>query len=113
MPELLDWQTVAAPRTVARALVRALARGRLLVMPAETGYLAVSSALASGAVERLRNLVSLPETEPLDLGVSCFQAARDFVLKFWDEAFQNLDAPTKDPKTMLQEWAMARGLPLE
>jgi ribonuclease III len=45
----------------------------------------------------------------LDTG---FPAARDFVLKFWDEAFQNLDAPTKDPKTMLQEWAMARGLPV-
>lgn len=44
----------------------------------------------------------------LDAG---FQAACDFVLAFWADLFQNLDAPTKDPKTMLQEWAMARGLP--
>ena len=43
----------------------------------------------------------------LDAG---FQAARDFVLAFWADAFANLDAPTKDPKTLLQEWAMARGL---
>ena len=45
----------------------------------------------------------------LDAG---FDVARDFVLAFWDAAFQNLDAPTQDPKTMLQEWAMARGLPV-
>jgi ribonuclease-3 len=38
-------------------------------------------------------------------------AARTFVLAFWDSLFQTLDAPTKDPKTMLQEWAMARGMP--
>ncbi|HEY2750070.1 ribonuclease III, partial [Phenylobacterium sp.] len=40
-----------------------------------------------------------------------FSAARDFVLAFWADLLDNLDAPTKDPKTMLQEWAMARGLP--
>ena len=37
-------------------------------------------------------------------------AARDFVLGFWGDAFETLDAPGKDPKTLLQEWAMARGL---
>ncbi len=45
----------------------------------------------------------------LDAG---FPAARDFILAFWADLFENLDAPTKDPKTMLQEWAMARGLPV-
>ncbi|HLZ77099.1 ribonuclease III [Phenylobacterium sp.] len=45
----------------------------------------------------------------LDAG---FPAARDFILAFWADLFLHLDAPTKDPKTMLQEWAMARGLPL-
>jgi ribonuclease-3 len=39
-------------------------------------------------------------------------AARRFVTAFWAEKFAHLDAPGKDPKTMLQEWAMARGLPL-
>jgi ribonuclease III len=39
-------------------------------------------------------------------------AARRFVTEFWAEKFAHLDAPGKDPKTMLQEWAMARGLPL-
>ncbi|MGZ5986943.1 MAG: putative dsRNA-binding protein, partial [Caulobacteraceae bacterium] len=32
--------------------------------------------------------------------------------EFWAEALANLDTPTKDPKTLLQEWAMARGLPV-
>ncbi|MDB5416632.1 MAG: ribonuclease [Phenylobacterium sp.] len=39
-------------------------------------------------------------------------AARRFVTQFWADKFANLDAPVKDPKTMLQEWAMARALPL-
>jgi ribonuclease III len=45
----------------------------------------------------------------LDAG---FPAAQDFVLAFWADLFDHLDAPTKDPKTMLQEWAMARGMPV-
>ncbi|MDP3173654.1 MAG: ribonuclease III [Phenylobacterium sp.] len=41
------------------------------------------------------------------------EAARAFFLTFWEEEFADLDAPTiKDPKTQLQEWAQARGLPL-
>jgi ribonuclease-3 len=41
-----------------------------------------------------------------------FEAAKAFVLRFWQDRFQNVDAPIKDPKTMLQEWAMAKALPL-
>lgn len=38
--------------------------------------------------------------------------ARAFFLKFWEPEFQHLDTPlSKDAKTLLQEWAMARGLP--
>jgi len=41
------------------------------------------------------------------------EAARAFILIFWGEAFGELDAPRlKDSKTLLQEWAMARGLPV-
>ena len=36
--------------------------------------------------------------------------ARQFVLTFWDAAFATTDHPAKDAKTLLQEWAMARGL---
>jgi ribonuclease-3 len=45
----------------------------------------------------------------LDAG---FPAARQFVTTFWAELLNHLDTPTKDPKTLLQEWAMARGLPV-
>ena len=44
----------------------------------------------------------------LDAGIA---AARQFVLTFWADLLQNLDRPTKDPKTQLQEWAMGQGLP--
>jgi len=40
------------------------------------------------------------------------EAVRSFVLAFWADKFAHLDAPSKDSKTRLQEWAMARGLPL-
>jgi ribonuclease-3 len=40
-------------------------------------------------------------------------AARSFVLTFWAPQFErDLHRPGKDPKTQLQEWAMARALPL-
>jgi ribonuclease III len=43
----------------------------------------------------------------IDAGI---ETARDFVVTFWGDAFETLDEPGKDPKTLLQEWAMARGL---
>ncbi|HEX2801154.1 MAG TPA: ribonuclease III [Phenylobacterium sp.] len=36
--------------------------------------------------------------------------ARGFILAFWAEALEHLDTAARDPKTLLQEWAMARGL---
>ena len=41
-----------------------------------------------------------------------FQAARDCVLRLWEGKFARLDEPeTRDAKTLLNEWAGARGLP--
>jgi ribonuclease-3 len=40
------------------------------------------------------------------------EAARRFVMTFFADKLQDLQAPAKDPKTVLQEWAMARSLPL-
>ena len=45
----------------------------------------------------------------LDAGMS---VARRFVVEFWTEAFATLKASTADPKSHLQEWALARGLAL-
>jgi ribonuclease-3 len=39
-------------------------------------------------------------------------AARRFVEQRWEARLSALGAPPRDPKTALQEWAQARGLPL-
>lgn len=45
----------------------------------------------------------------LDQGI---EAARGFIEKYWGKRALQMVAPPKDPKTALQEWAQARGLPL-
>jgi ribonuclease-3 len=39
-------------------------------------------------------------------------AARQFVERRWAPRLASLSEPPRDPKTALQEWAQARGLPL-
>lgn len=41
-----------------------------------------------------------------------FPAAKTFVLAAWKVRFDHADEPVKDPKSTLQEWTMARDLPL-
>jgi ribonuclease-3 len=41
-----------------------------------------------------------------------FPAAFAFVERFWGPLIAEMDAPPRDPKTLLQEWAQGRGLPL-
>jgi len=38
-----------------------------------------------------------------------FDAARDLVLRLWGARVHNVEADARDPKTILQEWAQARG----
>ena len=45
----------------------------------------------------------------LDAGLG---PARNFVRGAWRQAVEGMGLPPKDPKTELQEWLMARGLPL-
>lgn len=45
----------------------------------------------------------------LDAGL---EVVRGFVRRAWDPVMQRQVLPPKDPKTALQEWLMARGLPL-
>ncbi len=40
------------------------------------------------------------------------EAARAFVLRCWDAQLKAPKAAAKDPKTFLQEWALARALPI-
>lgn len=45
----------------------------------------------------------------LDQGL---EVARMFIEKHWSKRALQMNAPPKDPKTALQEWAQAKGLPL-
>jgi len=45
----------------------------------------------------------------LDGGLS---AAKIFIARFWQPLIAEMEAPPSDAKTMLQEWAQGRGLPL-
>lgn len=40
-----------------------------------------------------------------------YNAAADFVERFWAERMRTPSRPLRDPKTLLQEWAQAKGLP--
>jgi ribonuclease III len=41
-----------------------------------------------------------------------FSAACAFIERWWEPLIGEMEAPPRDPKTTLQEWAQARGLPL-
>lgn len=41
-----------------------------------------------------------------------FEAASTFVRRFWEPLIEEMQEPPRDPKTALQEWVQARGLPL-
>jgi ribonuclease-3 len=41
-----------------------------------------------------------------------FEAAAAFIRRFWEPLVDEMEEPPRDPKTALQEWAQARGMPL-
>ena len=41
-----------------------------------------------------------------------FDAAFAFIERFWGPLIAEMEAPPRDPKTTLQQWALGRGLPL-
>jgi ribonuclease-3 len=41
-----------------------------------------------------------------------FDAASAFIRRFWESLIEKMEEPPRDPKTVLQEWAQARGLAL-
>ncbi len=40
------------------------------------------------------------------------EAAREFVSRYFQDFIANMEKPPRDPKSHLQEWAQARGMPL-
>lgn len=64
---------------------------------------AFSEAVEADAVEALLGAIFL------DGG---YQAVAELIEKFWRPLLEKYKAPPTDPKSMLQEWAQAKGLPL-
>jgi ribonuclease III len=68
----------------------------------------------SNAGGRLRETILADACEALIGAVFLdggYQAAEEFVVRFWQERMLKPARPLRDSKTMLQEWAQARGLP--
>ncbi|OWY13546.1 ribonuclease III [Thioclava sp. JM3] len=40
-----------------------------------------------------------------------FEAAKELILRLWEDRLESVEEDARDPKTALQEWAQARGLP--
>ena len=91
---------------------------RVLVEIAERAGL--SEALAIGASEARAGVGQLANVlaDAMEAAIgalyldSGIEPARDFVRKAWMAELDGMSGPPKDPKTELQEWLMARGLPL-
>jgi ribonuclease III len=103
--ELTRRQTHLVRRDALAEAARAVGLGRrLIVAPGEDamGLRENPSVLADVCEAVIAALY-------LDGGLS---TARRFVERRWEERLTGLSEPPRDPKTMLQEWAQARGLPL-
>jgi ribonuclease III len=70
--------------------------------------------VGAGAGVRLRNAVLGDICEALIGAIFLdggYLAAADFVERNWTERMRKLRRPSRDPKTVLQEWAQGNGLP--
>jgi ribonuclease III len=70
--------------------------------------------VGAGAGVRLRNAVLGDICEALIGAIFLdggYPAAADFVERNWTERMRKLRRPSRDPKTVLQEWAQGNGLP--
>src|SRR5262245_27706066 len=79
MTQVLSWQNAPDPRSVIHQAVEALGAGRLVAFPTETVYGLAASALAAGAVQRLRQSKGRPDDKPLTLALAGPADALDWV----------------------------------
>jgi len=59
--------------------VACLSRGGVAVLPTETGYAAAASALATPALDRLRQLAGLPDDDPLPIALRTAEELEDWI----------------------------------
>jgi ribonuclease-3 len=109
------------PEGVLALKLNALVRGEACAKAAEEAGLADHLILASaeaGSGGRKKTAILAGAIEAviaalyLDGG---YEAARQFVERYWTDLFETLDTDLRDPKTALQEWAQgpgAQGLPV-
>ena len=109
--------TKEAEGPLTRRLAQLVRRETLAAIAAEIGlgpYIRTSPAeAAAGGAQKPGILADVLEAVVaaiyLDGG---FVAARSFVERWWGPRIGMGEPPPRDPKTVLQEWAQARGLPL-
>jgi ribonuclease-3 len=103
------------PEGVLALKLNALVRGEACARAAEQAGLADHLILASaeaGSGGRKKTAILAGAIEAviaalyLDGG---YDAARSFVERYWTDAFENLGAELRDPKTALQEWSQGPG----
>lgn len=92
----------------------ALVRGETCAAVGETAGLSehvvlAASEAASGGRRKTAILGGVCEAVIAALYLDAgFEAASDFIQRYWARAFAELGADMRDPKTMLQEWAQSR-----
>ncbi len=85
------------------AVARSIELGKCLVLPPNDGGAADNPTVLGDAMEAVIAALYL------DGGLD---AASQFVRRAWEPMMEAALSPPRDPKTRLQEWAMARALPL-
>ena len=78
MASNLDWKSSEDPRDLIHIMVQALVEGRIVVIPAETTYLAVASALSVPAIEKLTEMFSAGAVGAPSLMVRSSEESLDF-----------------------------------
>lgn len=118
---IAEWLAERFPREQEGELGRRLAHLVSQPVLAEiAGRVALPSALAVSAGEAragvARRATVLADAMEAAIGAlyldGGLEVARRFVRRAWEPAMAGQREPPKDPKTALQEWAQARGLPL-
>jgi ribonuclease-3 len=95
-----------------------LVRGKALARVAET--IGLGAHLLMSPAEKIAGVAANPGIladvcEALIAAIYLdggFEAASDFIRRFWQPLIDEMEGPPRDPKTALQEWAQARTLPL-
>ena len=80
----------------------------VIAVPRAAGHVVFDIAMSQFSYGALESYRKRGELLPVDGG---FDAAESLVAKLWEARLRTKAPPLRDPKTVLQEWAQARGMP--